>query len=130
MKVWVNVIGYQLVWFVVVWGVVMGYWWLVLLVFVLFVVWYLSWLDGCIDVWLMLVVVFIGIVLDFMFVVSDLVVYVLVVLLLYVVLVWIIVIWVVFLLILWYSFCFLYGWLLLVVVLGVVGVLLVYFGVV
>ena len=28
MTVWANAIGYQLVWFVAVWGAAAGYWWL------------------------------------------------------------------------------------------------------
>jgi len=128
MKVWINAIGYQLVWFAAVWGAASGHWWTAPLALVPFAAWYLSRPDGRIDAWLMPVAVLLGVALDSALAANDLVTYASAVPSPHAAPVWIVAIWAAFALTLRHSFRFLHGRRVLAAVLGAIGAPLAYLG--
>lgn len=128
MKVWANVIAYELIWLATVWGAGRGDWWLAPLALLPFALWSLSRADGALDAWLMLAGVLTGMVVESGLALSGLVIYASPVPFTHAAPLWILCIWAAFALTLRHSFRFLHPRFLLALVLGGVGAPLAYLG--
>lgn len=74
-KIWGNVIAYELVWLASVWGAGRGTWWVAPLALLPFAAWYLSRAGGAADARLMLACALTGIVMDSLLALSGLLTY-------------------------------------------------------
>ena len=128
MKIWLNVIGYELVWLAAVWGAAHDLPWLGAFALIPFALWYLSRPDGRADRWLFLVVLLAGSCLDSIYAASGLIRYVSPVPSVHAAPIWIIAIWGAFALTLRHSFRFLHGRPWLAALLGALGAPLAYLG--
>lgn len=128
MKVWANIIAYELVWLFAVSGAGHGHGWLALLALIPFAAWYLSRPDGAVDARLMLVSVLTGVLVESALALSDLVAYASPFPLAQMAPLWILCIWAAFALTLRHSFRFLHHKFALGLLLGGVGAPLAYLG--
>lgn len=128
MKVWGNAIGYQLVWFAIVWSAAYGYGLLAPLALAPFAAWYLSRGDKRLDGLLMLLALAIGLVLDSILASTQLVVYASPIPSEHAAPLWILTIWAAFALTLRHSFRFLHGKPWLAAALGGIGAPMAYVG--
>ena len=128
MKVWANMIAYQVVWLITVWGAGHDYWWLAPLALLPFAGWYLSRTNGVLDAWLMLACVITGLVVESTLALSGLVTYAAAFPFSNAAPVWILCIWAAFSLTLRHSFRYLHHKFLLALLLGAVGAPAAYLG--
>jgi len=128
MKVWLNIIGYELVWLAAAWGAVHDLPWLGVLAMVPFVLWYLSRPDGRADRPVFVVVLIGGSCLDSIYAASGLIRYASPVPSAHAAPIWIAAIWGAFALTLRHSFRFLHGRPWLAALMGAIGAPLAYLG--
>lgn len=128
MKTWANIIGYEAVWLLAVWGARVDIWWLGPLAMLPFAAFYLSRREGWRDAMLLLTVGLIGACMDSVLAMSDLLAYATAVPSTRLAPLWIIAIWMSFALTLRHTWRFAFDRLPLMAIVGAIGGPLAYLG--
>jgi hypothetical protein len=128
MNTWLNIIGYQCVWLVAVWGASHGLWWPAALAMLPFAGWILAREGAQIDLMVMACVVPIGVAMDSLMAATGLLDYAAPVPSTHLAPLWIVAIWMSFSLTLRHTFRFMFGKPLLAAAFGALGAPLAYLG--